>query len=111
MIEINHNNLPEAVSELLNELSSIKSILLNQNNTPESEQLFTIQQAGEFIKLTPATIYGLVSKNAIPFSKKSKRLYFSKQELINWVKEGRQKTIAEIGNEASACVKIGGAKK
>jgi hypothetical protein len=111
MIEINHNNLPEAVSELFNELSSIKNLLLNQNNQPETDQLLTIQQTGEFIKLTPATIYGLVSKNSIPYSKKGKRLYFSKQELINWIKEGRQKTITEISNEANTFVKIKGGSK
>jgi hypothetical protein len=52
-----------------------------------------------------------VSKNSIPYSKKGKRLYFSKQELINWIKEGRQKTITEISNEANTFVKIKGGSK
>jgi hypothetical protein len=39
-----------------------------------------------------------VSKNTIPFSKRpgSKRLWFSKQELTEWIKTGRKQTLSEI---------------
>ena len=96
-------------------LSNIENLLLDfkhspqKGNQPETDQLLTIQQAGELIKLTPPTIYGLVSRNEIPFSKKGKRLYFSKLDLMNWIKEGRKKTIAEISNEASTYLKRKGA--
>lgn len=102
--------LPQAVSELFTKLDNIERLIESQNNQPEADQLLTIQQAGELIKLTPPTIYGLVSKNEIPFSKKGKRLYFSKVDLINWIKEGRNKTIAEISNEANTYVKMKGGK-
>jgi excisionase family DNA binding protein len=72
-------------------LSNIENLLLdlkhsNKENQPESDQLLTIQQAGELIKLSVPTLYGYVSRNEIPFSKKGKRLYFSKQELRGCVK-------------------------
>jgi hypothetical protein len=68
-------------------LSNIENLLLdlkhsNKENQPEADQLLTIRQAGELIKLTVPTLYGYVSRNEIPFSKKGKRLYFSKQQLI-----------------------------
>ncbi len=110
MTEFTHNNLPEAVKELFTKLDNIERLLGSQKNQPETDQLLSIQQAGELIKLTPPTIYGLVSKNEIPFSKKGKRLYFSKVDLIDWIKEGRKKTIAEISNEASTYVKMKGGK-
>ena len=64
-------------------------------------------QASEFIKLSVPTLYGYVSRNEIPFSKRpnSKRLWFSKQELTEWLKQGRRKTIAEINAEAHTYLK------
>jgi excisionase family DNA binding protein len=58
---------------------------------PDPDQLLTIQQAAEFLSLSVPTLYGYVSRKAIPFYKRSKRLYFSKQELTDWVKAGRKK--------------------
>lgn len=94
--------LPKAVSELFDKVNSIESLLLSDFKTDNSEQdqLFTIQQTAEFLSLAVPTIYGLVSRNEIPYSKKGKRLYFSKQELLDWVKSGRNKTKAEISAEA-----------
>jgi excisionase family DNA binding protein len=69
-------------------------------NPPDTDQLLTIKQAGELLNLSVATIYGLVHKADIPVSKKGKRLYFSKQELLDWVKDGRKKTHSEIAAEA-----------
>jgi excisionase family DNA binding protein len=66
----------------------------NTFNSLESD-LLTITQAGEVINLTVPTIYSLVSKKMIPHNKKGKRLYFLKSELLDWVKSGRKKTIAE----------------
>ena len=86
--------------------NSIKKVLGTQRTSqPESDQLLTIQQAGILIKLSVPTIYSYVSRNEIPFSKKGKRLYFSKQQLFDWIQEGRKKTIAEIAVEANTYLK------
>src|SRR5258708_38569292 len=62
----------------------------------ETDDVLTIKQAGEFISLTVATIYGLVHRGQIPVSKKGKRLYFSRHDLTEWIKSGRRKTNDEI---------------
>ncbi len=105
MTEITFENLPHAVSELSTKLDNIERLLSNRNNQPETDQLLTIQEVGLLIKLSVPTLYGYVSRNDIPFSKKGKRLYFSKQELMDWVKTGRKKTIAEINSEANTYLK------
>jgi excisionase family DNA binding protein len=71
-------------------------------NQPEPEQLLTVQQAAEFLSLTVPTIYSKVSKGELPVMKRSKRLYFSKQELTDWIKAGRKKTTSEIAAEAES---------
>lgn len=83
-------------------LSRIEILLINikfqvGNTGTKTDELLTIGQAAELLSLTTPTLYGLVHKHAIPYSKipKSKRLYFSKSELLDWIKSGRRKTIAE----------------
>ncbi len=68
---------------------------------PEADKLLTIKEAGTFLHLSVPTLYGYVSRSAIPVSKLQKRLYFSKQDLTEWIKSGRKKTIAEINAEAN----------
>lgn len=102
MKNITFEQLPQAVGELYGKLESIEQLLLsNQGQKQEHEDLLTIQQAAEFLHLSVPTVYGYVSKNTIPFSKRagSKRLWFSKQELTEWIKSGRKKTTDEIKSE------------
>lgn len=80
-----------------------------KNNTQESktpteqpEQLLTVQEAAQFLNLTVPTIYSKVSKGELPVMKRSKRLYFSSTELMEYLKEGRKKSNAEIEQEAEA---------
>jgi len=103
-MEISFEQLPKAVMLIQDELLGLKKLL--QENyleaRQEPDQLLTIQQVAEFLSLSVPTIYGLVSKSEIPCMKKGKRLYFSKDEITNWIKSGRKKTLAEIDIEADA---------
>lgn len=95
--------LPKAVSQLVEKMENIERLLLGRDNhtpTTNSDQLLTIKQASEFLSLAVPTLYSMVSKNELPYMKRSKRLYFSREELINYLKEGRHKSIVEINNEA-----------
>ena len=51
--------------------------------------------------LTKPTLYSKVSKGEIPFMKGSKRLYFSREELLNYIKEGKRMTHNEVKNNVS----------
>lgn len=101
MAQITHNNIPEALGWVLSELSELRLLVAQKQSQAEpQDELLTIQQAADILKLSVPTIYGLVSRAEIPHSKKGKRLYFSKQELLDWVKSGRKKTNAEIAAAA-----------
>jgi len=102
MNKIQFENLPEAVSELLEKVSSIEEYLKQGSiqKVQNEDGLLTISEAGELLNLSTNTIYKLVQKRALPYSKKSKRLYFVKQELLDWVKTGKKKTEAELKTEA-----------
>jgi len=54
------------------------------------------------LNLSIPTVYSKVSRNELPVMKRGKRLYFSKLELLEYLKGGRKKSVAEIEAEADA---------
>ena len=94
-------------------LSNIENLLLDLKHQPKqvstepTDTFLTIQQAAELLSLSVPTLYGYVHRGEIPFFKRpgTKRLIFSKQELIAWVKTGRKKTIQEIAENPEQYLK------
>lgn len=87
------DTLPKAFAHLFDKVENIERLLQTRTElTPEADEPLTIQQAAAFIKLSVPTLYGLVSRAAIPVNKNGKRLYFSKQELTDWIKACRKRT-------------------
>lgn len=80
----------------------LKAVRNEQPTTEQPEKLLTIQEAAEFLSLTVPTMYSKASKREIPVMKRSKRLYFSRTELLEYLKDGRKKSNAEIEQEAKA---------
>ncbi|RXR16313.1 DNA-binding protein [Flavobacterium amnicola] len=106
------DNLPNAISELSKKVENIERLLLlkkEEQITELSEQLLTIQEAASFLNLSVPTVYSKVSKGELPFMKRSKRLYFSSFELMDYLKKGRNKTNSEI--ELDADVYLNRARK
>jgi excisionase family DNA binding protein len=97
-------------------LSSIENLILDLKQakkvetTEQPEKLLTIQEAAEFLSLTVPTMYSKVSKGELPVMKRSKRLYFSNLELMEYLKYGRKKSNAEIEQEAEAYLNKKGGK-
>lgn len=77
----------------------------NTDSIEQPEQFLTIQEASQFLNLTVPTIYSKVSKGELPVMKRSKRLYFSSIELMEYLKKGRKKTNVEIREEAENYLK------
>jgi excisionase family DNA binding protein len=75
-----------------------------QSKKKESSQsengLLTIQEASDFLSLKVPTLYQKVSKREICFLKRSKRLYFKREDLIEYLEKGRVKSVSEIQEEA-----------
>lgn len=91
-------------------LSSIENLILDLKHKPQTveptdqpEQLLTIDEVTALLHLTKPTVYSKVSKNELPgVCKQGKRLYFDRQTIIDWIKQGRKKSNAEIEQEAEA---------
>lgn len=98
METLSFEQLPQAVSQLTRKLESIERLLLSSSDkqSEKPDQLLTIEEAAEFLHLTKPTLYSKVSKAEIPFMKRSKRLYFSRIELMEYVKGGKQRTVEGV---------------
>lgn len=96
---ISFDQLPEAVQNLSLKLDRIVELINNQSDKATSKQedeLFSVQQTAEFLNLSAPTIYGKVSRNEIPFMKRGNRLYFSKIDLMTYLKEGHRASISQL---------------
>jgi|TARA_B110000908_G_C10167912_1_gene409359 excisionase family DNA binding protein len=99
------DQLPKAVTMLTKEVSELKSLLIEKQEQPTTEQLeqlLTVKEAAKFLHLAVPTLYSKVSKGELPYMKRSKRLYFSITELLDYLKDGRNKSNYEIEKEAEA---------
>ena len=87
-------------------LNNIETLLLDLKHKPteqgnqDTDELLTVQQCAKYLSLSVATVYALISKGELPVIKRTKRCYFSKIDLQNYLKGGRKKTVAEIEAEA-----------
>lgn len=97
------NNPFEQLNERLNKIEGILLHLTKELKQEENaDELLMIEDAAKFLNLAVPTIYGKVSNNSIPYNKQGKRLYFLKSELIEYIKQGRNKTNLEIEKEAES---------
>lgn len=112
MQDLTFEKLPQAVTQIYDKLEKIERILESQHKVAriDSDKLLTIREAAEVIHLSVPTIYGLVQRQEIPVCKKGKRLYFTQEELTQWIKTGRKKTVAEIQSEADQYITRKGLK-
>lgn len=112
--QISFDQLPIVVSQLFKKVSNIESMMQQQAQQPAKSQdeLLTIKQTSELLGLSVPTLYSKVSRRELPVIKPkgTKRLYFSRSELMEFVHKGRIKTIEEIQSEAGDFIKVKGGK-
>ncbi|SDG82591.1 helix-turn-helix domain-containing protein [Psychroflexus sediminis] len=77
----------------------IKSPRSSYSDTTSNEH-FDVKGIAEFLGMKPSGIYGLVHKRKIPHIKKGKRLYFFKDKILDWLRNGNVDTDQDIQNQA-----------
>lgn len=108
IIQLTPSDLQELIEQSLNKVFDLK---INNKESQNIKTLLTIDEASKFLSLSKTTLYSKVSRREIPFMKRSKRLYFSQEELISYVKEGRKQTTDEVQSEPENYLKKKGDEK
>ena len=102
-------------------LEKLESLIFNQvyramsefnpkSSDPVKEELLTIAHVADMLSVTVPTVYGYVHQRSIPCMKRRGRLYFSKMEILEWVKSSRRSTADEIKAEAISSLAFRGKK-
>lgn len=66
----------------------------------DDNEILDVKRTAELLLLSVPTIYGLVHKRSIPHSKRGKRLYFRKGDLLKWIESNRRMTTDELYQQA-----------
>jgi excisionase family DNA binding protein len=98
---ISFDSLPQAVQELNAKMDSIMMFLQSAKPDVKQSDLLTIQEAASFLNLSKNTLYNKANKNELPYMKKGKRLYFSRVELMAYIKSGKISSIQEIQEQSN----------
>lgn len=100
---ITHNNLPEAVAMLLQKVEKLEQMLSNRPEPDADDRWFNLDELIEYLPDHPrrATVYGWISKKAIPYHKTAgrKQLAFLQSDIDKWLQDGKRKTLTEGVND------------
>lgn len=107
MSELTFENLPKHIQELTHSIDELKELFLSNERSKGTEPaLLNIDEVGELLSLSKATIYAKVSRREIPFMKRGKRLYFSREQILDYIKEGKRE-VQNPSNELRPLIKKG----
>ena len=98
---VNFESLPQAVQELNAKMDNIMMFLQLAKPDVKQSDLLTVQEAASFLDLSKHTLYNKVNKSELPYMKKGKRLYFSRVELMAYIKSGKISSIQEIQEQSN----------
>lgn len=70
----------------------------------EPDDLLTVKACAELLSLSIPTIYGKLHRRELPAMKRGKRVYFRRSEILEYLEQGRKKTISEIQAEANCSI-------
>jgi len=100
MNNFSFDSLPQAVEALNAKVDNLTMLLQSKKPTEKVNDLLNIQEAAIFLNLSKATLYCKVNKRELPYMKQGKRLYFSREELTNYIKSGKVLSDKEIEENA-----------
>ena len=95
--------IPSAISFLIEEVKQIKATLAKLSiipPIPQRDEFIGVPEASEFLGVSVPTIYRKVREREIPSMKRGGKLYFSKDDLTVYLKEGRKKSNREVSQAA-----------
>ena len=103
MKNVTFEQLPKILTKILTRVEQLETLVKSMVVQGHADDEFlTIQEASKLVNLSVPTLYSKVSRNEIPVNKIGKRLYFSKEELVRWIRPGRIRTTQEIQRDVES---------
>jgi excisionase family DNA binding protein len=94
IITLNKQELSEIIHGAVRE--AITEYRLDASEKAERvEDIMNSQETAQFLNIKLNTLYIKTHKGELPYMKKGKKVYFSRQQLLEWMAEGRRYTRTE----------------
>ncbi len=105
LIIIDKDSIAEIVQDAVNiafEKYFAQSSELGKSNPPITDDLTDVKGIAEYTHYSVSTVYTYVQQKKIPFyrQRNSRKLLFSKKEVLDWIKTNRSGTMEEKSAEA-----------
>ena len=96
IISIDKEELENIIAKAV-ETALLTARLSCDENEPGDEEILIMRspEVCKYLNMKMSTLYQLTHKKEIPFNKKRKTLYFKKDEIDNWIAEGKQETVRD----------------
>jgi hypothetical protein len=100
-MQLQHDIFEELVGDIkktfIEELEKIKESF---SYSKDEELFYTLEQTAEILGIKKQALYGMNSRNEIPYCKRFRKCYYLKVDILNYIQEGRIKSKYEIEREA-----------
>jgi len=96
IISIEKEELEEIICKAIETAFEREGIVREQNDPEDvNELVMKSPEVCSYLKMKISTLYQLTHKRKIPFNKKGKTMYFKKEEIDNWLSDGKQEMKSE----------------
>ena len=107
--ELSFNDLPKAVSRILDDVGDIKQMLVEMHRQEKPKAAdrhipMTVDEAAEYLTLPKATLYDKLAKGEIPATKPGKRYVLYKDELDKWLECNRKTAVPMTAEEQNKAI-------
>jgi excisionase family DNA binding protein len=109
MVELTFNEMPQALSQIQEEVQSLKEMVTQllaghtTTNIVDKHTPMSIDDAAAYLRIPKATLYAKLAKGDIPGTKATKRWVLYRDELDQWLEASRKNNVPltpEQANEA-----------
>lgn len=92
--------ITERLTNIEASLNQIKNNSTQTDPTEPSKEFLTVDEVAALLRLTKPTVYTKCHKRELPYMKRGSRLYFSKDDIVKYIKEGYTPTAEQLEEKA-----------
>jgi excisionase family DNA binding protein len=107
---ISFNEMPQAISQILEEIQGLNEKLtlleemLNGQATTDKHTPMSTDEAAEYLRMPKATLYAKLANGDIPGTKAGKRWLLYRDELDQWLETSRKNDVPLTHEQTNAAI-------
>lgn len=107
MNRIKFDDLPNEVGQIREDLKSLTELIRTLSPSRNFEKPLNIIEVSQLTGLSKQTLYKYCQNREIPFHKTGGRNFFFYEDIIDWIRKGKVKTIWELQRDTDNLISNG----